>query len=116
MQHLFNHFSININISLCFCLTFAYCLMAYMSARTSLFLGRENLDAIIAIVCLEMPCILADSITESLRCFLVMFKVFTDNNFRGVYFYYYYHEYYCCYYHYHHYYYIIITIIISSFL
>ena len=53
MQHLFNHFSININI----CLTFAYCLTAYMSARTSLFLGRENLDTIIAIVCLEMPCI-----------------------------------------------------------
>ena len=53
MQHLFNHFSININI----CLTFAYCLTAYMSARTSLFLGRENLDTIIAKVCLEMPCI-----------------------------------------------------------
>ena len=57
MQHLFNHFSININISLCFCFTFAYCLMACMSARTSLFLGRENLDTIIAKVCLEMPCI-----------------------------------------------------------
>ena len=89
--------------------------MAYMSARTSLFLGRENLDAIIAIVCLDMPWILAGSITESLRCFLVILKIFTDNNFRGVYyFYYYYHENYSCYYHYHYYYYIIIIIIISS--
>ena len=96
--------------------------MAYMSARTSLFLGRENLDAIIAIVCLKMPCILVESMTESLRCFLVMLKIFMDNNFRGVYyFYYYYHEYYCCYHHYryyyyYYYYYIIIIIIIASLL
>ena len=62
-----------------------------MSARTSLFLGRENLDAIIAIVCLKMPCILVESMTESLRCFLVMLKIFMDNNFRGVYYFYYYH-------------------------
>ena len=31
--------------------------MPYMSARTSFFLGCENLDTTIAIVCLEMPCI-----------------------------------------------------------
>ena len=30
-----------------------------MSARTSLFLGCENLDTTIAIVCLEMPCIVS---------------------------------------------------------
>ena len=37
--------------------SFAFFLIAYMSAKTDLFLGRENLDAITAIVCLEMPCI-----------------------------------------------------------
>ena len=49
-----------------------------MSARTSFFLGCENLDATIAIVCLEMPCIVDWMASFSMMRSFAARKFWTD--------------------------------------
>ena len=49
-----------------------------MSARTSFFLGCENLDTTIAIVCLEMPCIVGWMASVSMTRSFVAREFWTD--------------------------------------